>query len=445
MTGPRWIWGYVVVLACSIGVGYLAALLPFPIELRSFTLSALFVIVVFNMLPIVVFSLAGVRRLPAIQNTQPAGNRVRFLVIVAAYNESRVIHNSVSSILSQEASHSEARLVVAFNGTDETGRVASELGAEVITTPQPRCGKTQAIAFALSQIEQDSDRYVAILDADNVAEPDFLDQMAKLALSGSLAIQGNHQALLAHENWISRGLAAGYAASSRLFNPGRARLLDSALLCGTGFAMKEDVFRSLWPEIRTQTEDIELNALLTLRFQCGVQWAQNARFFDEKPDSIRVAIRQRVRWMVGHMRCFGFYTVPLLRHAWRYRDLRALELASYYAVPWTILLAALWLTFVFPASFIGGLDVAGMPYQLGLGASLAIGVHIVGMPFFGQMLSQSGEPHTVRTVVAALRDALFSACFALLAWPLAIMLASLLLAREDWIFHTPHRALKVRP
>lgn len=442
LTGPRWVWGYVGVLACSMGVGCLSLYYPLPLEASSLTLIALCVIVSFNMLPIVVFSVAGIRRLPAPPDVTDPTRRVRFLVIIAAYNESRVIHNSVSSILGQDSRLSDRQLVVAFNGTDDTGLIAKRLGAEVISTPVPRCGKTQAIAYALAQIAPDPDRYVVILDADNLTDPDFLDQLARVACVGAIAIQGNHRALLASRNWISRGLAAGYAASSRLFNPGRARLLQSALLCGTGFAVREDVFRSLWSKIRTQTEDIELNALLTLHYKSGVHWAQEAQFFDEKPDSIRIAIRQRVRWMVGHMRCFSIYALPLLKFGTTHRDFRALELAAYYAVPWTILLAALWLTVIFPVSLFDGLAIGGLAQQLSLSVSGLIGAYIVGMPLIGQVLANDRNPISPGNVVDFLIDAFSSALFALLAWPLAILLATLMLARDDWIFHTPHKAMK---
>lgn len=444
LTGPRWIWGYLVVFAFSFSIGCLSQYYPVPSGATSVTLFAFCAIILLNMFPVVVFSVAGVPRLPAHPCRVSPPARVRFLVVVAAYNESRVIHNSVSSIMGQESQFSECQLYVAFNGTDDTGDIARALGAQVITTPKPQCGKTQAIAFALEQIEPDPERYVVILDADNLTDPDFLDQLALVARTGALAVQGNHRVLLANRNWVSRGLAAGYAASSRLFNPGRARLLESALLCGTGFAVREDVFRNLWSKIRTQTEDIELNALLSLEYGSGVQWAQQAQFFDEKPDTIRVAIRQRVRWMVGHMRCFRIYTLPLLKYGTKHRSLRAVELAAYYAVPWTILLAALWLTVVFPASVFDGLAFGGMSQPISLTLSGLIGVYIVGLPFAGQMMSDDRQCRSIRAVIDALRDAFASAVFALLVWPLAIMLATLMLARDDWIFHTPHKAMKAR-
>jgi hypothetical protein len=64
------------------------------------------------------------------------------------------------------------------------------------------------------------------------------------------------------------------------------------------------------------------------------------------------------------------------------------------------------------------------------------------MPLLGQVLANDRSANSPGTVVDFLIDAFSSALFALLAWPLAILLATMMLARDDWIFHTPHKAMK---
>lgn len=443
LTGRHWVWGYVALTLAGLAAGIMLQRFAVAPDLTHVTVVVLVWVAVLNVLPILLFSMAGIReRRPVRPAGQAASHPVRFLVIIAAYNEERVIRNSVGSLLAQQRQHSLARVVVAFNGNDDTGRIAADMGAEVITTPTVGCGKAQAISYALSRIPAEPGRYVLILDADNLVEPDFLDAMAVHAASGEIALQGNHQALLASENWISVGLQTGYAASSRLFNPGRCRLLRSALICGTGFAVREDAFRTLWPLVRTQTEDIELNGLLALHYDSGVRWVETARFYDEKPDTIVIAIRQRVRWMVGHLHCLWRYAGPLLMNGLRRRDIRSVELASYYAVPSALLAASVWLTIVVPASFVGGYRAVAFDEWWALAGSGLILAYVIGLPMLGQLLQQRASV-CAHSLASALRASVYSAFFALCVWPMAIILASALLPRRDWIFHTPHRARRV--
>ena len=362
-----------------------------------------------------------------------------FLVIIPAYDEVKVISNSVQSLFAQDYPRDRYTVVVAFNGTDGTGALAAALGARVIETPRPGVGKVAAIQYVLDRVPAQAARYICVFDADNVVAADFLWRMAgHLTRSGARAVQGHHRVLIAKDNWISRGLGAAYAASSRLYNPGRSRLLRSALLCGTGFCIAEPVFRALWPRLRTQTEDIELNALLELHYGAGVEWAAEASFYDEKPDRLRIALRQRVRWMVGHLRTCRLYTPTLIRRFLATGSWRALELAFYYTVPLVLFASALWLYVLIPGSAFQVFHLAGTSRAASFAWSAAVGVYTLGLPFAGRLLES--EDVAGRTLLIAARDSVYAMLFALIVWPLAIVLAVLLAARTDWIFHTPHHA-----
>jgi cellulose synthase/poly-beta-1,6-N-acetylglucosamine synthase-like glycosyltransferase len=435
----NWIWGYLILLCLSliIGVSIHAFNNIFDIEFSSPII--FWPLLLFYVFPIVLFSAWGIIPLTNPPSSSRSKEKTEFLVIIAAYNENKVISNSVGSMMNQSSERSNARIVVAFNGTDNTDQIAKSLGAEVICTPTPGCGKSQAIAYALEKLEPCNHRYVVILDADNLTDLNFLDQMAIAAQDGAIALQGNHQVLLASDNWVSRGLEAGYAASGRLFNPGRSRLLNSALLCGTGFAIREDVFRHLWKKIRTQTEDIELNGLLTMEYQTGVKWVQNANFYDEKPDTIAIAIRQRVRWMVGHFKCMIHYSKELFAYSIRNSDIRAFELSIYYTIPVMVFLSSFWLIFILPISYIVKLNIfPSDPVYSGI-ISAALLAYIIGMPMCGY-IALNAQKNITQKLHRAFYYSFLSSLFALFVWPMSIFLAALMLARKDWMFHTPHRA-----
>lgn len=435
----NWIWGYLILICLSLISGILIHKFNHIIDTELSSSIIFWLILFIYVFPIILFSIYGIIPLKNQPPSSQGKQKTEFLVIIAAYNESRVISNSVGSMMNQSTEQSNAKIVVAFNGTDNTDQIAKSLGAEVICTPTPGCGKSQAIAYALENIKPSNHRYVVILDADNLTDLNFLDQMAIATQDGAIALQGNHQVLLASDNWVSRGLEAGYAASGRLFNPGRSRLLNSALLCGTGFAIREDVFRDLWKKIRTQTEDIELNGLLAMEYQSGVKWVQNANFYDEKPDTIAIAIRQRVRWMVGHFKCMLHYSRSLLLFSIRNRDIRAFELSVYYTIPVMVFLSSFWLIFILPISHIVKLSIFPSDPFYSIIISAALLAYIIGLPMLGY-IALNGQKNIPKKFHRALYYSFLSSLFALFVWPMSIFLATVMLARKDWMFHTPHRA-----
>lgn len=438
--GRRWLWFYTLLLGIVFISSYIAFSLGYEFHFKA--LYWLFFVLVFtiNFLPTLFFSLGGIVQKKSASHLPNNIEPIEFLVIIPAYNERMVILNSVKSLLKQRTgSHYQARIVVAFNGTDDTGQIAKSHGAEVFTTPIPKCGKSAAIAYVLDQIPAVNDRYVIIIDADNVVADDFLANVAIACQSKKLAYQCNHQPLLASQNWVSKGLQSSYCASSRLYNLGRSQVLDSALLCGTGMVLQEGILRKLWSAVKTQTEDIELNGLLSLRYNTGVTWITSAVFYDEKPDAIDVAIRQRVRWMVGHMRCAYFYSGALVRQFLRTGSLRALELAWYYLMPFSLLISALWLLLLIPIALLGyHYDI--LRYQsLLLGTSLCFVLYIFILPALGYFLQQTNLPTAKRLQESAL-FALYSIGFATVVWPIAILFACVSISSTTWIFHTPHKA-----
>lgn len=437
--GRRWILFYFLLLIFVFLISLELKLLNYEFHFKLLYMVFFWIVFIINFLPTLFFSLMGLFLPKRLTNLSISQKPIDFLVIIPAYNENQVILNSVNSLLKQQNGRNyQSRIVVAFNGTDETGNIAQQYGAEVITTPEPKCGKSKAIAYVLSQISLNPHRYVIIVDADNVVADDFLRQTAIACQSGKLAYQCNHQPLLASQNWVSKGLQAGYCASSRLFNTGRSRLMDSALLCGTGMVIREDVIRHLWNRIKTQTEDIELNGLLSIHYNAGVEWIDEAVFYDEKPDVIDVAIRQRVRWMVGHARCFYFYSVPLFKHFLKTGNVRAMELILYYLMPLSLLISTLWLLLMIPIAMLGYYYDVKSYQDILYVLTIIFLLYILILPILGYFLQMSEIP-VYKRIAQSLIYSLYSMIFAMCVWPIAMLFACISLTSTTWIFHTPHK------
>lgn len=384
--------------------------------------------------PVLLFGVWA-RRAAPVPPHRPA---TRFLCLIPAHNEERVVANSVGSLVHQAYPRDLFEVCVVSDGcADRTDEIARHHGARVFPTSSRGKGKQQALADAFAALLHDNDphRYVCVIDADNWVAPDFLQEMNNaICEHGHRCLQAFHDVLNGTVNWITKSLWLNSIASSVLYNPGRFRSLGTALICGTGWCCEAGLLRRYWSKIGTQTEDIELTGLLLLHEGIGVAWVASAHIYDEKPLTLWAAIRQRQRWMTGHMRVAGRLFWPLVREGLRRRDVRYFELAGYYLLPF--------------AMNAGNL-------QMLLMAGLSVGLLVVRGPFgwpawqWSVMLVTLAYVFVYQIAGFALETELwgqavvysvYCAVFSFLAWGPALVWACFSLAHSDWMFHTPHVA-----
>jgi cellulose synthase/poly-beta-1,6-N-acetylglucosamine synthase-like glycosyltransferase len=389
-------------------------------------------------LPILGFMLFS---FPAIGPNPEAAPKRRFICMVPAYNEALVIGNPVKSLLAQEYPKELFEVWVIFDGTDGTAEIARSMGANVLVTPTDGFGKHRALDYAFRELLQDGDdRYVAVFDADNVVSANFLQAMNNaIEAKGFRCMQSFHDVLNGGDNWITKALWCSCVSSSRMYLTGRMRSLSNALICGTGWCCEAVLLRRYWPLIKTQTEDIELNGILALEEGIHVGYVPEAHIYDEKPLSIWVSIRQRMRWMCGHSRVAYYYFARCLREGLRRRDPALIELASFYLVPFALLTS--FVTWPLLAGImLGTFNITGPladgPFEHAFEAVaifFVFGYQVVG--FWGEKrLPGRAFARACRVVTYSL----YTLVFALLAWPPALVWALFSVAREDWLFHTPH-------
>jgi cellulose synthase/poly-beta-1,6-N-acetylglucosamine synthase-like glycosyltransferase len=384
--------------------------------------------------PVLLFGIWA-RRTALFPRHRPA---VRFLCLIPAHNEERVIANSVASLVRQAYPRELFEVCVVSDGsTDRTDEIARRHGARVLRTSSHGMGKSKALAHAFETLLDGDDpgRYVCVVDADNWVAPDFLREMNNaICERGYRCLQGFHDVLNGPANWITKSLWLNSISSSVLYNPGRFRSLGTALICGTGWCCEAGLLRRYWSHIGTQTEDIELTGVLLLHEGIGVAWVASAHVYDEKPLTLWTAIRQRQRWMTGHMRVAGRLFWPLLREGIRRRDVRLLELAGYYLLPFAMNAGNLQMLLLIGMN-VGLLAVQG-PFRWSLwqwGVSLVTLAYVFVYQITGFALETGLWG---RAIVYSVYCAIFS----FLAWMPALVWACFTVWRSDWIFHTPHVA-----
>ena len=134
-----------------------------------------------------------------------------------------------------------------------------------------------------------------ILDADNVVEPEFLEQLNDAYESaGTKAIQVHR--LSKNRDTASARLDSIFEEiNNSIFRKGHTTLGLSATISGSGMAFDFSWFKANIMQARTAGEDKELEAMLMLQ-HIYVDYFENIHVFDEKTRSIDQFNKQRGRW-----------------------------------------------------------------------------------------------------------------------------------------------------
>ncbi|MGX6446104.1 glycosyltransferase family 2 protein [Neobacillus sp. K501] len=238
-------------------------------------------------------------------------DQTRFLILVAAHNEEKVIGSTIKNL--QEINYREDLFdiyVVNDNSTDRTGEICEEMGMKYVETseklfPREGVGKPAGLQYALRYLGFDKlpEKYdcLMILDADNHVDSHILKE-----LNSQYVAKGKPEAIQAYLDSknsmtsLSLGYAMSYYVQNRFFQLSKYRVGLPNSIGGTGFVVKlEYLMKHGGFSFKSLTEDIELE-LEIVKDNGRVLWNHFARVYDEKPDDLKISIKQRTRWSQGH-------------------------------------------------------------------------------------------------------------------------------------------------
>ena len=238
-------------------------------------------------------------------------DKARFLILVASHNEEKVIASTVENLREIEYDKNLYKImVVNDNSTDGTEQECIRVGADYVNTngglfEREAVGKPGGLQYALRYLgfEKLKDEYdlVLILDADNHVSPNILKELNSqwFAKNKPTAIQ-SYLDSKNYDKILSFGYANAYVVSNRFFQLAKYRLGLPCALGGTGFAVTtEYLINSGGFNYKSLTEDLEMEIDI-VNDGGQVLWNHFARIYDEKPDDIKISIKQRTRWMQGH-------------------------------------------------------------------------------------------------------------------------------------------------
>jgi 1,2-diacylglycerol 3-beta-glucosyltransferase len=266
------------------------------------------------------------RRLPIPAPTPP---KLRFDLIVPAYNEAHAIASTVANLLQIDWPRDHYRiLVVADNCTDATAAIASAAGATVLERHDlTQRGKGYALQFAFQRSYEDGKAdAVVVIDADSLVSPNLLQALAARIEQGAHAVQADHGVLNAGGAWRTRLLAIAIAANHIVRSRARERARLSCGIRGNGWCVTHALLQRVPYNAFSLAEDLEFGIALGLNGY-RVYYAGEAHASQEMVADARIARKQRQRWEHGRFHLIRTRTLPLLRAALGRRSAVCLDLA----------------------------------------------------------------------------------------------------------------------
>lgn len=231
----------------------------------------------------------------------------KYGLIIPARNEEAVIGNLIKSMQKQNYPQELLQIfVIAHNCTDKTAEIARELGATVYEYDNPN-ERTMGYAFRhlFKCIEQDygTQNYDGffLFNADNILAADYIDKMNNAFDAGECknVVTSFRNSKNFGSNIMSGLYGIYFMVGCRLESRGRSVCGCSTRVQGTGYVIPADIVKDGWPYV-TLTEDWEFSADQVLHGR-KIVYCDDAVFYDEQPTTIKVMLKQRLRWARGHL------------------------------------------------------------------------------------------------------------------------------------------------
>lgn len=245
----------------------------------------------------------------ATRKFKPAKKQHKYAVLIPARNEEPVIANLINSIRKQDYPQELITIfVVADNCTDNTAKVAREKGAICYEhfNPEERT-KGFALKYLFEQIQRDygieSFEGYFIFDSDNLLKKDYISRMNDSFDAGEKIITSYRSTKNWTESWIASTYAIHWLRSIRYRHRARSLLHLATNIQGTGFLFSNEIVKDGW-KYTSLTEDRALTADCVVEGY-EISYNDDAIFYDEQPVSLKVALRQRLRWSKGHLQAFA--------------------------------------------------------------------------------------------------------------------------------------------
>jgi peptidoglycan-N-acetylglucosamine deacetylase len=224
-------------------------------------------------------------------------------VILAAYNEEKVIAQTLQALLASQYPSSFEVIVIDDGSTDGTAAIVSALCAEdgrLRLIRQPNRGKAEALRNGLARARHE---ILVTLDADTQFAPDTIRELVRPLSDPKVGAVSGHIDVANGTHLLGRFQGLEYLFAFNLDRRAYDVLDAIPVVPGAASAYRAQAIRDAGGiQSDTLAEDTDLTLALH-RAGYRVRHTTRARAFTEAPQTLRALFRQRKRWSFGTLQC----------------------------------------------------------------------------------------------------------------------------------------------
>jgi len=249
--------------------------------------------------------------------TTEFGRPVDYAIIVTAYQQTDQLPEAVGSLLKMR--YPQYHIYVVADNCDISSLSIDDPKVLILRPEQVLASNTKSHFYAIRHFIRPHDRLV-IIDSDNLAHPDLLNQLSTCFDHGFLAVQGTRLAKNLDTDLArldaARDIYYHFYDGKVLFGAG-----SSATLAGSGMAFQTALYRECLEHLSIEGAGFDkvLQAEIIRRGH-RIAFAPEAIVYDEKTTASQQLVGQRARWINTWFKYFGFgfdiFGKGLLRFNW---------------------------------------------------------------------------------------------------------------------------------
>jgi cellulose synthase/poly-beta-1,6-N-acetylglucosamine synthase-like glycosyltransferase len=230
-------------------------------------------------------------------------------IIIPAYNEEQSIARTIQSLLVQ-TSPPDKIIVIDDYSSDNTGKIAKDLGTIVLRPPTNQGSKAKAQNYALPYVETD---YTVAIDADTSLETNALEEMIKVmedksvVAACSFVIPGKIQSIWERGRFIEYMFAFTFYKEVQEW-------YGKPLICSGCFSIyRTEILKEMngW-QTRTLAEDMDLTWSLYTK-NLKVKFNGKALCYPIEPHDFKFLGKQLKRWSHGFIQNVVFHWKNLMK------------------------------------------------------------------------------------------------------------------------------------